>query len=75
MKKLIILSICLVFLGCSHDVSIKPAISPVAHQLVDHKVKGNVAVFIHPDLVDSCVLILTMRAETNGPCQPTKRRF
>lgn len=52
MKKLVILLICFVFLGCSHEVSIKPAVSPVARQLVDHKVKGNVAIFIHPDLAD-----------------------
>ncbi len=52
MKKLILILICLAFLGCSHEVSIKPTISPVAHQLVDHKVKGNVAVFVHPDLAD-----------------------
>ena len=50
MKKLIGLLICLVFLGCSHEVTIKPAISPVAHQLVDQKVDGNIAIFIHPDL-------------------------
>lgn len=52
MKKLSIILICLVFLSCSHKVSIEPAVSPLAHQLVDHKVEGNVAIFIHPDLAD-----------------------
>ncbi len=52
MKKLIVLLICFVFLGCSHEVTVKPTISPVAYQLVDHKVDGNIAIFIHPDLAD-----------------------
>jgi hypothetical protein len=52
MKKLALLFVSLVFIGCSHKVSIEPAVSPVAHQLVDHKVEGNVAIFIHPDLAD-----------------------
>jgi len=52
MKKLTILLICLAFLGCSHQVTVKPTVSPVASQLIDHKVDGNIAIFIHPDLVE-----------------------
>ena len=52
MKKLAILLICLAFLGCSHEVTIKPTVSPVAYQLIDHKVDGNIAIFVHPDLAD-----------------------
>ncbi len=52
MRKLIILLICLVFLGCSHKVTVKPIVSPVVYQLVDHKVDGNIAIFVHPDLAD-----------------------
>lgn len=50
MRKIAILLICLVFLGCSHEVTVKPTVSPVAYQLVDHKVGGHIAVFVHPDL-------------------------
>ena len=50
MKKLIILSIGLAFLSCSHEVSVKPTVSPFANQLIDRKVDGNIAIFIHPDL-------------------------
>jgi hypothetical protein len=50
MKKIIILSIGLTFLGCSHEVTVKPTVSPFANQLIDRKVDGNIAIFIHPDL-------------------------
>jgi hypothetical protein len=50
MKKIIILSIGLSFLGCSHEVTVKPTVSPFANQLIDRKVDGNIAIFIHPDL-------------------------
>ena len=52
MRRFAILLICFAFLGCSHEVSIKPTVSPVAHQLIDHKVDGNIAIFVHPDLAD-----------------------
>ena len=52
MKKFTILLICLVFLGCSHEVTVKPTVSPIAYQLIDHKVNGNIAIFVHPDLAD-----------------------
>jgi hypothetical protein len=52
MKKLSALLIGLVFLGCSHEVTFKPTVSPVAYQLVDHKVDGNIAIFVHPDLAE-----------------------
>ncbi len=52
MRTLIILLICLVFLGCSHKVTVKPTVSPVAYQLLDHKVDGNIAIFVHPDLAN-----------------------
>ncbi len=52
MKKLPLLLVCLAFIGCSHQVSIEPAVSPLAHQLVDHKVEGHVAIFIHPELAN-----------------------
>ena len=52
MKKFIILLICLVFLACSHKVKVNPTVSPLADQLIDHKVDGNIAIFIHPDLAD-----------------------
>ena len=52
MKKLIFLLICIVFWGCSHQVTVRPIISPVASQFIDHKVDGNIAIFVHPDLVD-----------------------
>jgi hypothetical protein len=37
-------------LGCSHEVTVKPTVSPFANQLIDRKVDGNIAIFIHPDL-------------------------
>ena len=52
MRKFTILLICLAFWACSHQVSVKPAVSPVAHQLIDHKIAGNIAIFVHPDLAD-----------------------
>jgi len=52
MRKLTILLICLALLGCSHEVTVKPTVSPVAYQLIDHKVDGNIAIFVHPDLAD-----------------------
>ncbi len=52
MRKLAILLICLAFLGCSHEVTVKPTVSPVAYQLIDHKVDGNIAIFVHPDLAE-----------------------
>ena len=52
MRKLAILLICLAFLGCSHKVTVKPTVSPVVYQLIDHKVDGNIAIFVHPDLAD-----------------------
>lgn len=52
MRKLTILMLCLAFWACSHEVPVKPAVSPVAHQLVDHKVAGNIAIFVHPELAD-----------------------
>jgi len=52
MRKFTILLICLAFLACSHQVSVKPTVSPVAHQLIDHKIAGNIAIFVHPDLAD-----------------------
>ena len=52
MRKFAILSICLAFLGCSHEVTVNPTVSPVAYQLIDHKVGGNIAIFVHPDLAD-----------------------
>jgi len=50
MRKFTILMIGLAFLACSHPVSVKPTVSPVAHQLIDHKLNGNIAIFVHPDL-------------------------
>ena len=50
MRKLAVLLICLAFLGCSHEVTVKPSVSPVAYQLIDHKVEGNIAIYVHPDL-------------------------
>jgi hypothetical protein len=52
MKKLIILLICLAFLSCSHEVTVKPTVSPVTYQLVDRKVDGHIAIFVHPDLAE-----------------------
>ena len=52
MRKFTILLLGLAFWACSHQVSVKPAVSPVAHQLVDHKIAGNIAIFVHPDLAD-----------------------
>jgi hypothetical protein len=52
MRKLTLLWICVLFWGCSHEVTIQPAVSPIAYQLVDHKVDGNIAIFVHPDLAD-----------------------
>jgi len=52
MKKLIYLMICIVFWGCSHEVTVNPTVSPIAYQLIDQKVDGNVAVFVHSDLAD-----------------------
>ena len=52
MKKSFILMICIIFLGCSHEVTVKPTVSPVAYQLIDHKVDGNIAIFVHPELAD-----------------------
>ena len=52
MKKLSILLIGLGLLGCSHEVTVKPTVSPVAYQIVDHKVDGNIAIFVHPDLAE-----------------------
>jgi len=43
---------CLVFWGCSHQVTVNPTVSPVAYELIDHKVDGNVAIFIHPELAE-----------------------
>jgi hypothetical protein len=57
MKKFTILLICLAFLACSHQVSVKPAVSPVAHQLIDHKIAGNIAIFVHPDLADLNLIV------------------
>jgi len=50
MRKLAVVLICLAFLGCSHEVTVNPSVSPVADQLIDHKVEGNIAIFVHPDL-------------------------
>jgi hypothetical protein len=50
MKKLVFLLIVMVLLGCSHEVTVKPTVSPVAYQLIDQKIEGNIAIFIHPDL-------------------------
>jgi len=52
MKKLIIVLICLAFWGCSHQVTVNPTVSPVASQLIDHKLDGNIAIFVHPDLAE-----------------------
>jgi hypothetical protein len=52
MKKPVFLLIILLLLGCSHEVTVKPLVSPVASKLIDQKVEGNIAVFIHPDLAD-----------------------
>lgn len=52
MRKLTILLMCLVFLGCSHQVTVNPTVSPVAYELIDHKVDGNVAIFVHPELAE-----------------------
>ena len=52
MKKIIFVLICIVFWGCSHEVTVRPVISPVADQFIDHKVDGNIAIFVHPDLAD-----------------------
>lgn len=57
MRKLIILLICLVFWGCSHEVTVKPTVSPVAYQLIDHKVDGNIAIFVHPDLAELSTVV------------------
>jgi hypothetical protein len=42
----------MVFWGCSHEVTVNPTVSPVAYQLIDQKVDGNVAIFVHSDLAD-----------------------
>lgn len=52
MKKLLFLLIVMILLGCSHEVTVKPTVSPVAYKLMDQKVEGNIAVFIHPELAD-----------------------
>ena len=52
MKKFAVLSICLAFWGCSHEVTVESTVSPVAYQLVDRKVGGNIAILVHPDLAD-----------------------
>lgn len=52
MKKLIYLMIWIVFWGCSHEVTVNPTVSPIAYQLIDQKVDGNIAVFVHSDLAD-----------------------
>jgi hypothetical protein len=52
MKKPVLLLIVMILLGCSHEVMVKPTVSPVAYKLMDQKVEGNIAVFIHPDLAD-----------------------
>jgi hypothetical protein len=57
MKKLCVLLILLVFFGCSHEVTVKPTVSPVAYQLIDHKVEGNIAIFIHPDLAELSTVV------------------
>jgi len=52
MKKRILLLIILVFWSCSHEVTVKPVVSPVAFKLIDQKVEGNIAIFVHPDLAE-----------------------
>ena len=52
MKKSIILMMFITFLGCSHEVTVKPTVSPVASQLIDDKVDGKIAIFVHPELAD-----------------------
>ena len=57
MRKLIFLLICLVILGCSHEVTVKPTVSPVAYELIDYKVDGNIAIFVHPDLAELSTVV------------------
>ena len=57
MKKFAILLICLAVLACSHEVSVKPAVSPVAQQLIDHQIAGNIAIFVHPDLAELSLVV------------------
>lgn len=52
MKKIVYLLTIALLLGCSHEVTVKPVVSPVAYKLMDQKVEGNIAVFVHPDLAD-----------------------
>jgi hypothetical protein len=52
MKKLVFLLTVIVFWGCSHEVTVKPTVSPVAYQLIDQKVEGNIAIFIQPSLAE-----------------------
>jgi hypothetical protein len=52
MKKTLFLLIVMILPGCSHEVTVKPTVSPVAYKLMDQKVEGNIAVFIHPELAD-----------------------
>ena len=52
MRKLAVLLIGLAFLGCSHEVTVQPTVSPVVSQLIDHKIEGNIAIFVHPDLAN-----------------------
>ena len=52
MRKFTFLWICVFFWGCSHEVTIQPTVSPVAYELVDRKVDGNIAFFVHPELAD-----------------------
>ena len=52
MKKPVCLLIIMLLLGCSHAVTVKPIVSPVAVKLIDQKIEGNIAIFIPPDLAD-----------------------
>lgn len=52
MKKPVCLLVIMLLLGCSHEVTVKPIVSPVALKLIDQKIEGNIAIFIPPDLAE-----------------------
>jgi hypothetical protein len=52
MKKPLCLLIFMLLLGCSHEVTVKPIVSPVASKLIDQKIEGNIAIFISPELAE-----------------------
>jgi hypothetical protein len=52
MKRFVFLLIFIAFWGCSHDVTVNPAVSPVVYQVVDQKLEGHIAIFVHPELAE-----------------------